>query len=224
MPKIFLFTMRPPLPQGADADCVAMGPGANDPDHEELILLLEQVRQRDAAALSRLYDRVAPALFGVIHSVLHNREESEDVLQEVFVRIWKRAGHYDPALGKAISWMITVARNCAYDRARSLGRKAELRKEKEGDLADSIGETLRRQWNPQWGEDEALEVESALEALSPDQREAIELAFFSGMTQQEVSNELEVPLGTVKARIRRGLLKLRDNLRGRLFKGKEGGE
>lgn len=180
---------------------------------EEAADLLRRIAGEDEDALAELYDRFAPTLMGVVRSVLRDRTESEDVLQEVFVTIWNRAGAYDPALGRPQSWLITVARNRAYDRARSLGRKAELRKERETELADTVAERLRRQWDPSLRDDEVEAITRALDKLSDEQREAVAMAYLNGFTQQEIAETLDSPIGTVKARIRRGLGRLHELLR-----------
>ncbi|NNC88071.1 MAG: sigma-70 family RNA polymerase sigma factor [Akkermansiaceae bacterium] len=190
------------------------GQKSDDP-HEIAAALLGRIAGGDPRALEELYERCAGSLLGVIMTVLRNREEAEDALQEVFVTIWKRAESYDPDLGKAISWMMAVARNRANDRARALGRQAEARKAGEDDLGMISRENLRKQWSPALSDDEIGQIEAALEGLHPDQREAIVLAYLEGLTQQEVAHRLQEPLGTVKARIRRGLLRLRHLLAGK---------
>lgn len=180
--------------------------------HRRTAALLRRVADADTSALEELHDSCSGTLFGVILSVLRNREEAEDVLQEVFVSVWERAAQFDPDLGKPISWLITVARNRAYDRARSLGRKAELKSSATEDLAARTLDSLRTQWAPALQEDDAARLSSALDSLPAEQKEAIALAYLEGLTQQEIAKRLDTPLGTVKARVRRGLLRLRDQL------------
>lgn len=179
--------------------------------------LLARIAGGDSSSLGRLYDHFADLLLGIIMTVLRDRGESEDVLQEVFLTLWKRADRYDPQLGKPVTWMITVARNRAFDRARMLGRRAGARERGEEGLKVRMVEQLSRQWSPAIAEDEVGILDSALAELPDDQREAISLAYLRGLTQQEISRSLDTPLGTVKARIRRGLLKLRDLLSQRRF-------
>ena len=166
--------------------------------------LLKQVAERDVTALSRLYDEYSRLLMSVILAVLKDKAEAEDILQESFLTIWNKAGMYKPHLGKPTSWMVTIAKNKAYDRYRKLVRT------REGMiiLKDAIGK-------------ESCELELAteseflkygLQGLNFDQKEVIELVFYQGFTQQEAADRLETPLGTVKARIRRGLLQLKHYL------------
>lgn len=178
--------------------------------HAELAALLTQVAQRKAEALEELYDRVSGALLGVVTSVLNNREEAEETLQDVFVTIWKKAEAYDPSLGKAVSWMMTIARNKAYDRVRSIGRRTELRKSTEDELHARTREAFRRHWEPGMKDDEMATITRALETLPDEQQTAIELVLLEGLTHQEAAERLQAPLGTVKARIRRGLLRIRE--------------
>lgn len=188
-----------------------MPPLEPDP-HHAAAQLLQQVATGNQAALAQLYDLFASTLLGVLVSVLRNQEEAQDALQDVFVSVWQRAQQYDPALGKPVSWLVTIARNRAYDRARSLGRKAELRKATEEDLSQRTIDQLRQQWNPRLQPDHAGKISQALATLPSDQKEAIEFAFLEGFTQQEIAERLATPLGTIKARIRRGLLRLREQL------------
>ena len=187
-------------------------PSEESDPHRETAALLQRITEGSSDALGELYDQVSATLFNLIRTILRSREEAEDTLQEVFVTIWKRADKYDPELGKPISWLMTVARNRAYDRARSLGRKSELKKSSQEDLSARTLEHLRKQWKPGLQSDQARSIEKALASLPPDQSEAIELAFLEGLTQQEIATRLQTPLGTIKARLRRGLLRLREQL------------
>lgn len=179
----------------------------------DLTDLFARITEREASALSELHRLTAHRLFAVILNVLKNRQEAEDVLQDVFLKIWKNASRYNPALGSPISWLITVARNSSYDRYRKRTRFAEQHETSQQDLTDMASTN-----QPERPDDFLLSTErsqkirTALESLAPDQRTAIELAFFSGHTQQEVSEKLGVPLGTVKARIRRGMQSLKPHL------------
>jgi RNA polymerase sigma-70 factor (ECF subfamily) len=179
------------------------------------IELLNRIARRDREAFSRFYDHFGGVLFSVATAILKDAGQAEDVLQDVFLQIWERASAYDRQRGKPLSWMIALTRNKAIDRLRSSQRSnrllAEATQEAAHDLVsvdNAAGDAI--------GNETALLVRSALKNLAPEQRQAIELAFFGGLTQTEIALELKQPLGTIKARIRRGMLHLRDALKGRL--------
>jgi RNA polymerase sigma-70 factor, ECF subfamily len=175
-------------------------------DDADTKLLLERVAKHDVKALSELYESHAGLLMSVIFAVLKDKSESEEILQECFLTIWNKAEMYQPHLGKPTSWMVTIAKNKAYDRYRKLVRQSD-------------GQIILR--DSMLIEPAATSVEldtdnerlhAGFKELNADQREAIEMVFFEGLTQQEVADKIDAPLGTVKARIRRGLLKLKEFL------------
>ena len=147
----------------------------------------------------------------MIYAILHDQKESEDVLQEAFVQMWKRSATYDPARSSLFTWAVMISRHKAIDRLRSRQRQSQLSEviASESDIlsvpADRADDALARR-------EERERVRAALAQLGEGQREAIDLAFFAGLTQIEISERLGAPLGTVKARIRRGLLALREVL------------
>jgi RNA polymerase sigma-70 factor (ECF subfamily) len=174
--------------------------------------LLRRVGLRDREAFSQLYDRYSGILYSTILRVLNNPDEAADVLQETFVQIWDKAGGYDPALGKPFSWALTLARHKAIDRLRALQRRyhfiEEITNEAEDDppaFAAGADEVFTQE--------QAAHIRAAVATLPLEQRQAIEMAFLGGLTHDEIAAALNQPLGTVKARIRRGLLKLRDRLK-----------
>lgn len=173
-----------------------------------------QVQEGDTAAFAEFYDRHASLLHGVVLKILGNEHDAEDVLQDAFVLIWERAPLYNSALGQPLSWVVALTRNKAIDRLRSVRRRSEV--------MDAVALEPAIASAPPLSPRQAMETETgefvnrALESLSLDQREAIELAFFKGWTQQEIALRLDQPLGTIKARIRRGMLALRDLLEGQL--------
>ena len=186
----------------------------NEPDAKDQdIELLRQIAAGDRAAFAEFYDRHATLMFSVASKIVRDPGEAEDVLQEVFLQIWEKAGRFDPKLGKASSWAAILVRNKAIDRIRASQRRTRLAEESgvahaiAAEVTDSANETF-------YGHDKAKFIHSAIVELPEDQRKAIELAYFSGLTQDEISKKLNTPLGTIKARIRRGLLKLRDQLEG----------
>jgi RNA polymerase sigma-70 factor (ECF subfamily) len=166
----------------------------------------------EEAAFALFYDRFAPSLFSVIYAILRDQKESEDVLQEAFVQMWKRTATYDPARSRLFTWAVMISRHKAIDRLRSRRRRPQLT----GDLAnqatkDSLAVVSDRADLAL--QDERERVRVALGQLSDSQRQVLDLAFFSGMTQAEIADKLETPLGTVKGRIRHGMLALRQLLK-----------
>lgn len=190
----------------------------NEPAHQNLERdgeLLRNIAAGDRAAFAEFYDRHATLMFSVAAKILNNSGEAEDVLQETFLQIWEKAGSFDSKLGKASSWVVILVRNKAIDRIRAGQRRSRLAEAAGAEFAvvAEVHDTANEQIH---GHDKATLIRSAIGGLPTDQRQAIELAFFSGLTQNEISEKLREPLGTVKARIRRGLLKMRDQLEGLL--------
>jgi RNA polymerase sigma-70 factor (ECF subfamily) len=175
--------------------------------------LVQRVAQRDPQALAELYDRFSGPLYGASLRILRDPSEAQDIVHDAFVTLWEKAVSFDPARGTAFSWATTLVRNRAIDRLRMRRRRAEL-------LASSAPSDLGYDESSSIGSgdaaatvsDEARAVRAAVATLPADQQRALELAFFTGLTQEEIARKLSQPLGTVKARIRRGLLKLRDSL------------
>lgn len=182
---------------------------------EAEIALMRRMGQGDRESFAEFYRRFGRVLFSTIHRVLSSQEASEDVLQEVCLLIWEKAPAYDPTRGKPLTWAMMLARHRAIDRLRSLQRRERLREELQHeaetleafDDADSFSAAVL--------EENQARVRQALTRLGEDQRVALELAFFQAMTQSEIAEHLRQPLATVKARIRRGMMKLRDLLRER---------
>lgn len=173
------------------------------------IELLKRIGQGDQQSFEQLYDRFSRVLFSVAYRVLGNQQAAEDVLQETFAQIWEKAPLYDPARGKPLTWAVTLTRYRSIDLLRSLRRRGQLHEDvkHEAEVAEQFDD--RDSFlNVATGERHAF-VRDALHKLSDEQREVIELAFFGSMTQTEIAERLAQPLGTVKARIRRGLIRLR---------------
>ena len=185
-----------------------------EPDHaKELateIGLLKRIGQGDSASFEMLYDRLSGVLFSTAYRVLNNQVAAEDVLQDVFVQIWEKAARYDPTLGKPLTWAVTLTRNKAIDRLRSTQRRNRLQDsvQRESEIFEQFDD--RNSFDAVASGELGMLVRGALEKLSSDQRQVIELAFFSSMTQSEIAERLDQPLGTIKARIRRGMMKLRE--------------
>lgn len=160
----------------------------------------------DESALAQIYDRYRLILFGLILRILHSREEAEDVLQEVFLQIWRRAADFDEARGRAFTWLVTVARSRALDRLRTLASRTRLAEAAPPieQVGDAAADALHSE--------QAEVVRGALAQIPVDQRQALFLAYFEGLTQTEIAARLGAPLGTVKTRIRAGMIKLRELL------------
>ncbi|MCX6981479.1 MAG: sigma-70 family RNA polymerase sigma factor [Verrucomicrobia bacterium] len=180
------------------------------------IELLRRVAQGDRRGFEELYDRFSGVLFSTASRVLNNQEAAEDVLQDVFVQIWEKAPLYDPARGKPLTWAITLTRNKAIDRLRATVRRNRLSEDMQRESQTQNQFDDRSSFDAASTGDTNKLVHEAMQKLSKDQREAIELAFFSSLTQPEIAERLNEPLGTVKARIRRGMMRLRDLLRPQL--------
>ena len=171
---------------------------------------LEGIRARDAGALQALYDETFRVLYSLALRVLNDREDSEEVILDVYQQVWKAADRYDPARGTVLAWLAVITRRRAIDRVRqsNVRRTRELPVEAAEDAAsehpapetETILEQRRRL------------IRAAMGTLAPEQRAPIELAFFSGMSHSEVAEALGAPLGTIKTRIRMGMQKLRKAL------------
>jgi len=186
------------------------------PDEEKHAVdaqILQRVAAGDQSALGELYDRFSRPLFSVALRVLNDAAEAEDVLHDVFVTLWEKASDFESSRGHAFSWALTLTRNRAIDRVRSRKRRSEIITEA---LPSDLGYDETHSQNDSagalWLKEKASAVRSAVATLPDDQRKALELAYFSGLTQRQIAEKLSEPLGTVKARIRRALLKLRDVL------------
>jgi RNA polymerase sigma-70 factor (ECF subfamily) len=180
-------------------------------------VLIRRMAGGDRDALAELYDNLARPLYSTAKFILNDASEAQDVVHDVFLALWKNAGSFDSSRGAAFSWAVTLTRNRSIDRLRTRANRARLLGQSApddlgyGSAANEIGADDRVDLG-----DRAVAVRSALAELPKDQQRALELAFFSGLTQREIAEKLSEPIGTVKARIRRGLLKLRDALAGRL--------
>ncbi len=188
---------------------------AEDSEQARDVNLLKRISQGDEKSFAQLYDRYSGLLFSMIFRILKDEKESEDVLQEAFMLIWDKSGVFDATVGKPSTWITALARNKSIDRLRSKQARLQVL-----DVAQTeIIESLPTPSNPQdeiWREEKAATVRAAMKELPQEQKEVLEMAYFGGMTQVEISQKIQEPLGTIKARIRRGILKLRDGLGGRL--------
>ncbi|HEX4668000.1 MAG TPA: sigma-70 family RNA polymerase sigma factor, partial [Chthoniobacterales bacterium] len=171
--------------------------------------LVRQMQGGDEEACAAFYDRFAPGLFSIIYAILRDQTEAEDVLQESLVQMWKRSATYDSNRSDLFTWAVMIARHRAIERSRQRQRQARL--------VDPVtsGNTIVSSAPPPVPADAILpHNRAALAQMGDAQREAIDLAFFGGLTQTEISERLGAPLGTVRASIRRALLVLREGLEG----------
>jgi RNA polymerase sigma-70 factor (ECF subfamily) len=175
-------------------------------DNRQLEELLRRCAARDAVALRELYGHTAPQLLAVLLRILHTRAAAEDALQDVFIRIWQQAGQYEAFRGRAVSWMVSIARNRAIDLVRVARPMVVL------EAAEMAGaEQLQVEGPADRAEFGATRValQRCLELLAQAQRQCVQLAYQHGMTQEQIAQTANQPLGTVKTWIRRGLQSLR---------------
>ncbi len=201
-----------PITQSAHARWYSWQPVTDSADHARDLALLERIAHRDAAAVGDLYDRHARVLFSLICRILRDRGDAEDVLQEVLLRVWEKAESYDPILGSPIAWLVRIARNRAIDRLRARGARPAAGPD---DTLPGLAVDERRVPGPERSAalaEERQSVQRALQQLPTGQRALIEAAFFDGYTHAELADRFGLPLGTVKTRIRTGMLALRDEL------------
>jgi RNA polymerase sigma-70 factor (ECF subfamily) len=172
--------------------------------------LIERMMAGDEAALSAIYDRYSAMLFGMLMRVLQDRQAAEEVLQDLFMQLWHNAGQFDPKRGSLPAWLLVIGRNRAISRLRG-SRYREVLEEKEGDYANTFASSQNIEDETARGE-LARSLTSALSTLPADQRHALELAYFEGMTQSEIAAKTGAPLGTVKTRVRTAMQSLRQIL------------
>jgi RNA polymerase sigma-70 factor, ECF subfamily len=171
--------------------------------------LLARVAAGDQAAFAELYDRTSPRLFGLVKRLLRDHAQSEEVAQEVYLEIWQTAARYEAAKGGAVAWMLTMAHRRAVDRVRSSqasrDRDARIGIRDYAREYDTVAETVEVVI-------ESARVKEAMDRLTELQREAVTLAYFDGYSHSEVAALLRIPIGTVKTRLRDGMIRLRDEL------------
>lgn len=181
---------------------------SNEPSDDAL---LARISRGESDALGELYDRYASLALAVAYRVLGERGVAEDVIQEAFLAVWRRAASFDPARGTARSWLLTIVRNGAIDRRR--GRHGRSMQDAAlDDVAFRLATDGEETFDAVAASVDAERVREAIESLPHEQREAIELAFFSGLTHHEIAERTGAPLGTIKGRMRLGLHKLRGSL------------
>lgn len=175
---------------------------------------MDGVRRGDGHAIAALYDRYSSLVFSLGLRMLGDRESTEELAQEVFLRAWRQAATYQPSLGRLSSWLLGIARNLAVDELRRRGVRPQRTA---GDPEEQLAQVAATDTDSP--EEEVVrgvrraEIHHALDALPPPQRRVMELAYYSGLTQAEISEQLGDPLGTVKTRMRLATQKLREILR-----------
>ncbi|MEU3251473.1 sigma-70 family RNA polymerase sigma factor [Streptomyces sp. NPDC006997] len=183
--------------------------GTPPPRRPDLETLVHEVARGDTDAFAALYDAVAPAVLGVVRAVLRDLAQSEEVAQDVLVEVWRTAPRYRPDLGSVTNWVLTLAHRRAIDRVRSAEasaardhRAAALDQTPEYDeVSEEVEHRLEHE-----------QVRRCMRTLTELQRQSVTLAYYRGLTYREVAEQLSVPLGTVKTRLRDGLIRLRDCL------------
>lgn len=167
--------------------------------------LVQGLKARDQKVFSYLYDQYSPALYGVIVKVLNDNTSAGDVLQEVFLKIWRHLDKYDPEKGRLFTWMLNIARNTAIDILRSKSHKLEQKIQNIVDDVHAVNGSLAVHPSTDY-----IGFSRILEKLTKEQRTLIDLAYYKGCTQEEISRVLEIPLGTVKTRMRNAISQLRN--------------
>lgn len=176
-----------------------------DASRQLLVDGLAKIATGDKSALKDVYERTQAKLFGVCLRILNDRREAEDVLQDVYLSVWLKAADFDAGRASPITWLATIARNRSIDRVRQIGR----RDEKDIDTALDIADGSPDAFENLSAEDDRQRLESCIGELDERTGQAIRTAFFGGVTYQELADKAEVPLGTMKSVIRRGLIKLK---------------
>lgn len=171
--------------------------------------LIRKIGMGDRASFEEFYTRFSGLIYSTSLRVLANETDAQDVAQEVMFMIWEKAPMYDPSRGKPLTWAITMTRNKSIDRLRSLQRRYRLHDDVQNENASNDISSSREPFEDLDSSEKGRILRTAVMKLNKEQREAIEMAYFSGLTQQEIAVRLREPLGTVKARIRRGMMRLK---------------
>jgi RNA polymerase sigma-70 factor, ECF subfamily len=195
---------------GVPVQSVAIDTAEASERDQDLVSLVERVATGDQLALAALYDETNRLIYSLVLRVLGDMSSAEEVLIDVYTQVWRQAASYDSNRGTPLAWMATIARSRAIDRLRS-GWQDQHRKES----LDVLGEAPANAANPEESaaaSERQRFVREALNLLTPEQRQVIELAYYSGLSHSEIAEKLNQPLGTVKTRTRLGMMKLREAL------------
>lgn len=178
--------------------------------------LLPRLAAGDRAALDHLYDRYAGPTYALLLRIVADRQMAEDLLQEVFLRVWQRAGSYRVERGRALTWVLSIAHNLAIDEVRRQRRRPqETKKREDASVTDLLAAVPTTEPGPEqmvWEQHRRAQIVGAMRQLPEAQRILIELAYFEGYTQSQLAARLGEPLGTIKTRLRLGVQKLRSIL------------
>lgn len=175
--------------------------------------LLASVRLGDRDAFHALYSRFAPELLALCVRILHSRDDAEDAVADIFWEVWQRRERYDASRGAPRTYLMTLGRSRAIDRLRSHAARPDMNEKRRSDVADMLASAGPAPDDSAASAELRGRVASALGELNQRQREAMELAYYEGMSHQQIADRLAAPLGTVKTHIRQGLAKLRSALR-----------
>lgn len=177
-------------------------------------LLLASIVKGDQQAFSLLYDHSSALLYTLAFRILGNREEADELLQEVYLEVWRKVARYDVGRGTPIAWLITLTRSRAIDRLRARGARAyNATTQLDATVSSHVADLGPSPFETQADQELRMAVGTAITSLPPAQQQAIELAYYEGLSHQEIAARLNQPLGTVKTRIKLGMSKLRDSLR-----------
>ena len=180
------------------------------PSNDTWVHWISQVVKGDESALAQLYDASSPLVYGLALRILGDAGAAEEVTLDVYLQVWKQADRFDPVRGRVSTWLMTMARSRAIDKLR--GKAQEL---SQAETLEAVAEARSENPDPEQSAAVAQQqarVRKALSTLGEEQRHAIELALFNGLSQNEIAMKLNEPLGTIKTRIRNGMLKLREIL------------
>lgn len=178
--------------------------------------LVRRMAAGDESAVSILYDRYGAVLYAVTYRIVGQRADVEEVVMEAFTQIWRDATRFEAGRGSVVAWLTMICRSRALDHVRSRSRREKLNTSAAGESGSQVPAMGSLAKDPGFQVEQSereRRVAQALEQLSPGQREAIELAYFEGLSQSEIAERLNEPLGTVKTRMRLGMMKLREALR-----------
>lgn len=184
----------------------------HSPENQRLVDLLSRVALRDHAAFKQLYDLTSAHLYGVAVRIVRKRELADEILQDAFINIWEQAGSYASTLSTPMTWLISVVRNKALDRLRKDKLESERTAPHDPDYQDGAHDEAADHADPHElfaAATEKIELNRCLSMLEAPQRQSLALAYYNGMSHSELADHLQVPLGTAKAWVRRGLDKLK---------------
>ena len=173
-------------------------------------MLIGRMMAGDEAALSNLYDRYSAMLFGMLMRILRDKQAAEEVLQDIFLQLWRNAGQFDAGRGSLAAWLLVIGRNRAISRLRGRSGR-EVLEEEEGAFANTFVSSQNVE-EEAWRTELRASLTAALSRLPEEQRQAVELAYFEGMTQSEIAARTRAPLGTVKTRVRTAMQSLKQIL------------